>query len=63
MTKAEAASCMRSYLPSDHEMYQDTCKTCPYYANRKIAKNVFICRASEAFVMAIKALEEKGELL
>ena len=61
MTKAEAAACMRSYLPSEHEMYQDTCETCPYYAINEIAENMFLCRASEAFVMAIEALEEKGE--
>lgn len=62
MTKLEAAACMRSYLPREHEMYQNTCETtCPYYASREIAENVYICCASEAFVMAIKALEEKGE--
>lgn len=59
MTKEEAAACMRSYLPREHEMYQYSCETCPYYASREISDNVYICCASEAFVMAIKALERE----
>lgn len=62
MTKAEAAACMRSYLPNEHEMYRYTCETCPYYASREIAENVFLCCATEAFVMAIEALEREARL-
>lgn len=58
MTIEEAIYCMKSYLPGNEV---EDCVSCPYYGSVNDGDNCYVCRSSEAHLLAIEALKKMRE--